>query len=111
MESTSPTRTAVRIEETRGAKNGDWKPKGVALCLEVMKALALKEEQFVTDAHGTRIAVLLDLKTYLRLRDAEEELDDIRAYDTARPKAQRAVAAGQFSSLQEYRARRQRKGA
>ena len=41
-----------------------------------MKTLALKE-QFVTDAGGKRLGVLLDLATYERLREAEEELADI----------------------------------
>ena len=51
-----------------------------------MKALVLQEEQFVTDGKGKRVGVLLDLKTYDRLREAEEELADVRAYDAARPK-------------------------
>ena len=76
-----------------------------------MKALAAKEEQFVTDARGARIGVVLDLRTYQRLRDAEEELADIRAYDRARPKVRREVIAGQTVSLREYRARRVRVGA
>jgi hypothetical protein len=49
-----------------------------------MKATALKE-QFLTDAGGKRAGVLLDLDTYERLREAEEELADIAAYDAARP--------------------------
>ena len=51
-----------------------------------MKALVLKEQQFVMNAKGKPVAVLLDLKTYDRLREAEEDLAEIRAYDAARPK-------------------------
>ena len=76
-----------------------------------MKALAFKEEQFVTDSRGARIGVVLDLQTYQRLRDAEEELADVHAYDRALPKVRREVAAGQMVSLREYRARRAHKGA
>lgn len=76
-----------------------------------MKVLATKAEQFVTDSSGTRIGVMLDLQTYQRLRDAEEDLADIRAYDSAMPKVQREVAAGQLVGLREYRARRARKRA
>lgn len=76
-----------------------------------MKALKLKEEQFVTDSHGTRVGVVLDLQTYRRLREAEEELADIRAYDSALPRVQRELAGGQSASLREYRARRAHKGA
>ena len=43
-----------------------------------MKTAALKE-QFVTDAKGKRVGVLLDLKTYAQMREAQEELADIQA--------------------------------
>ena len=71
-----------------------------------MKALVLQEEQFVTDGKGKRVGVLLDLKTYDRLREAEEELADVRAYDVARPKVVADVKAGRFSTLADYRAKR-----
>ena len=71
-----------------------------------MKALVLKDEQFVTDGKGKRVGVLLDLKTYDRLREAEEELADTRAYDAARPKAVADLKAGRFSTLADYRAKR-----
>lgn len=70
-----------------------------------MKATALKE-QFLTDAGGKRVGVLLDLNTYQRLREAEEELADIAAYDKARPKVMAEVRAGRCSTLAEYRASR-----
>ena len=70
--------------------------------LAPMKALVLKEEQFVTDANGKRVGVLLDVATYDRLCEAEEELSDIRAYDTARPKVQAELAAGKVISLADY---------
>lgn len=73
-----------------------------------MKAPALKDGRFVTDAKGKTVGVLLDLKTYERLREAEGDLADIRAYDSARPKVLAEVKAGQVSSLAEYRARRSR---
>jgi len=71
-----------------------------------MKALVLQEEQFVTDGKGKRVGVLLDIKTYDRLREAEEELADVRAYDAARPKVVADVKAGRFSTLADYRAKR-----
>ncbi len=74
-----------------------------------MKAAALKEAQFLTDAKGKRTGVLLDIKTYEHLREAEEELADIHAYDAARDRAHSEIAAGQFSTLAAYRARRGRK--
>jgi len=71
-----------------------------------MKALVLQEEQFVTNGKGKRVGVLLDLKTYDRLREAEEELAEVRAYDAAMPKVVADVKAGRFSTLADYRAKR-----
>ena len=69
----------------------------------------LKAEQFITGAEGKRVGVLLDLRAYERLREAEEELADIRAYDTAQPAVQAEIALGQFVTLAEYRFRRTQK--
>jgi len=73
-----------------------------------MKALAAKEEQFLTDAKGKRMGVVLDLQTYEHLRQAEEELADIQAYDSACDRAHSEIAAGLFSTLAGYRAGRGR---
>ena len=75
-----------------------------------MKTLVPKTAQFLTDANGKRTGVLLDLDTYQQLRDAEEELADIQAYDTLRDRAYAEVAAGQAATLTSYRAERRRKG-
>ncbi len=74
-----------------------------------MSTAILKKEQFITDPNGKRVGVLLDLKTYERLREAEEELADIQAYDAARAKVRAEVASGQCVTLAEYEARRPRK--
>ncbi len=75
-----------------------------------MKALVLKEEQFVTDAKGKRVGVLLDVKTYEHLREAEEELADIQAYDAARLKVAADIKTDRVSSLPAYLAKRASKG-
>lgn len=41
------------------------------------------EERFVIDDEGNRVAVIVDIKQYQKLREAEEELDLIRADDQA----------------------------
>ena len=74
-----------------------------------MKALVAKEEQFVTDAKGKRTGVVLDLQTYEHLREAEEELADIQAYDALHDRAHSEVAAGQSATLTSYRTNRKRK--
>jgi hypothetical protein len=73
-----------------------------------MKTTGLKE-QFLTDAGGKRVGVLLDLGTYERLREAEEELADIQAYDASRAKVMAEIANGRSATLAEYRASRARK--
>jgi hypothetical protein len=74
-----------------------------------MKALAAKEEQFLTDAKGKRTGVLLNLDTYERLREAEEELADIHAYDALHDRAHEEITAGRFTTLTPYRANCKRK--
>lgn len=75
--------------------------------LQRMKSAAA--EQFVVDAKGQKVGVLLDLRTYDRLRDAEEELAEIRAYDAAKPKVHREIERGEFDTLQGYLAKRRRR--
>lgn len=58
--------------------------------------------EFVTDAKGRRVAVLLDVKSYQRLSEAAEELADIQAYDKARPRVMAEVKRGQFVTLAEH---------
>jgi hypothetical protein len=74
-----------------------------------MKTVAVKAGQFLTDAKGRRTAVVLDVRTYEQLREAEEELADIRAYDSLHDRAHSEVAAGQCATLTSYRASRGRK--
>ncbi len=74
-----------------------------------MKADAAIQEQFLTDAKGKRTAVVLDLKTYEQLREAEQELSDIRDYDALHDCAHAEIAAGQSATLTSYRASRKRK--
>ena len=63
----------------------------------------VKKEQFIVNASGKRVGVLLDLLTYERLREAEEELDDIRAYDAAAPRVKAEIAKRDFITLADYR--------
>ncbi|MDI6782098.1 MAG: hypothetical protein QME49_08365 [bacterium] len=45
--------------------------------------LALKE-RYVTDEGGHRMGVLLDMKSYRKILEEIEELESIRAYDSAK---------------------------
>jgi hypothetical protein len=68
-----------------------------------MKRLAAKEEQFLTDAKGKRTGVVVDLQTYKHLREAEEALADIQAYDALHDRAHSEIAPGQWATLTSYR--------
>jgi hypothetical protein len=74
-----------------------------------VKTLAANKEQFLTDAKGKRTGVLLDLRTYEQLREAEAELADIHAYDALHDRAHSEIATGQCTTLTSYRADRRRK--
>jgi hypothetical protein len=41
------------------------------------------EARYLTDDKGKRVGVLLDIKEYERLREIEDEMEDIRRYDAA----------------------------
>lgn len=66
-------------------------------------------EQFVVDGRGQKVGVLLDLETYDRLREAEEDLAEIRAYDAARKKVHAEIERGEFVTLAEFTAKRRRR--
>jgi len=50
-----------------------------------------KAERFVTDQQGSRLAVILDVRTYKKLLEKAEELEDIRAYDAAKASKEKPV--------------------
>ncbi len=55
--------------------------------------------EFVTDAKGRRVAVLLDVKSYERLRAAAEELADVQAYDKAKPRVMAELKRGHWNPI------------
>lgn len=65
--------------------------------------------QFITDAKGQRVGVVLSIKSYEKLLSAGEDAADIRAYRQARPKVMAEIAKGDFTTLAEYKAKRRRK--
>jgi hypothetical protein len=57
--------------------------------------MSVSKEQFVVDASGNRTAVLLDVKRYIELLEAHEELESIRAYDDAKSSGDEVVPFSQ----------------
>ena len=41
------------------------------------------EARYLTDETGKRVGVLLDIEEYERLREIEDEMEDVRRYDEA----------------------------
>jgi hypothetical protein len=53
------------------------------------------KKQFVTDADGKNVAVLLPLKDYNKLLDDQDELNCIRAFDRAKAKRNKKFISAQ----------------
>jgi hypothetical protein len=51
------------------------------------------ETQFITDAEGRRIAVILPIQAYEKLLEYLEELHDVQLYDEAKSRKQEFVPA------------------
>lgn len=63
-----------------------------------------KSPKYLTDEHGKRIGVVLAVKDYAKMIEALEDLDDIRAYDEARPQKKRQFLSGVPSKKSNGRA-------
>ncbi len=49
-------------------------------------------EQYLTNGKGKQVGVLLDIRQYRKLLEQAEELDAIRAYDSAKSSKEKPVA-------------------
>jgi hypothetical protein len=62
------------------------------------------KEQYVIDADGNRTAVLLEIKQYEKLLEAQEELESIRAYDEAKASGDEVISFSQAAAeIEEMR--------
>ncbi len=74
-----------------------------------MKTILEEREQFIVNATGQRVGVLLDLPTYERLREAAEDNAEIRSYRAAKPRVAGEIARGEYATLADYGSKRSRK--
>jgi hypothetical protein len=51
----------------------------------------MKEPQFLTNAKGERIAVVISLEEYEKLVEEAEDREDVRAYDEAKASGEAAI--------------------
>jgi len=77
--------------------------------LQTMKTVLEEKEQFIVDASGQRVGVLLDLQTYERLREAAEDNADILSYRAAKSRVAEEIARGEYATLAAYDSKRSRK--
>ncbi len=70
--------------------------------------IPIKKKQFITTENGTRTGVLLDISTYAKMMEDLEELESIREYDIAKPGIDRAMKNGDFVTVDEYAAGKQK---
>ncbi len=54
--------------------------------------MSKSNERFVVDENGTRVGVLLGIDDYAKLVDALEELEIIKAYDSAKSSGDEAIS-------------------
>ena len=69
--------------------------------------MTLINENFVTDAKGKKIAVLLPIKDYKKIMEELEELEDIKAYDKAMSRKQEFIPLEK--AIKEVEATRKKK--
>lgn len=71
--------------------------------------IAQKKRQYVTDRHGKRVGVLLDVKTYEKMQDELDDYHSKRAYEKAKPLTDAELKRGEFVTLRELISRREKR--
>jgi hypothetical protein len=69
--------------------------------------VATFNERFLVDEQGRRVGVVLDMKAYRKILSALEELESIRAYDTAKRSGDKAIPFAQAVAEIERKKKRQ----
>jgi len=65
-----------------------------------------KAPRFLTDEHGKKISVVLDIEEYEKMLEELEELDDIRAYDEAKASGETPVPFWKASERAKHNRKR-----
>ena len=67
-----------------------------------------KNAQYITDHAGKRVGVVLDLRTFEKMEDELDAYYCKRAYEKAKPETDAEMKRGEFISIGEIVARRNR---
>ncbi|MBI5471636.1 MAG: hypothetical protein HY961_04765 [Ignavibacteriae bacterium] len=68
-----------------------------------------RRREFIHDDRGKRIGVILDLATYNKMVEAQEDLDDIRDFKESAEQAMAEYRGGDYVTLLEYKHHRKAK--
>jgi PHD/YefM family antitoxin component YafN of YafNO toxin-antitoxin module len=61
------------------------------------------KENFVTDNKGKRIAVMISIKDYNKIKDELEELEDIRDYDNVKARNESSITLREAIKLRKQK--------
>jgi hypothetical protein len=61
-----------------------------------------QSEQYLTDASGNRVAVVIDIAIYQQLLDELDELRCIKGYEQAVAETELEIAAGDYLTLDQF---------
>ncbi|NKB18491.1 MAG: hypothetical protein HC770_11425 [Pseudanabaena sp. CRU_2_10] len=59
-------------------------------------------EQYLTDADGNKIAVVIDIATYQKMLDDLDELYCLKGYEQAVVETDPEIASGDYTTLDQY---------
>lgn len=59
-------------------------------------------EQYLTDADGNKIAVVIDIATYQKMLDELDELYCLKGYEQAVVETDPEIASGDYTTLDQY---------
>jgi PHD/YefM family antitoxin component YafN of YafNO toxin-antitoxin module len=60
------------------------------------------QKQYLTDANGNKIAVVIDIDTYQKLMEEIDELYCLKGYERAVAETEPEIATGDYVTLEEF---------
>lgn len=67
------------------------------------------KQQYLTDAEGNKIAVVIDIEIYEKLMNELDELYCLKGYEEALAETEPEIASNDYISLDDYLASRENK--
>jgi hypothetical protein len=67
------------------------------------------DKQYLTDANGNQLAVVLDINTYHKLLDELDEYYCLKGYEQAVTETEPEIVSGDYLTLEQYLTNRESK--